>query len=75
MLAGNQPLYHGSLQRARRWLAEFFIADEAAARAMVRELEDLAGQVIAVELPDISRSLAELDAVNGHRRLQRDGEP
>ena len=72
LLSGNQPLYHASLQRARHWLVEYYLAEEAAAAALARELDDLAAQAIAVELPDISRSLRELDAVTG-QRLQRAG--
>ena len=42
LLSGNQPLYHASLQRARRWLTEYYVADEAATAAAARELDDLA---------------------------------
>jgi uroporphyrin-3 C-methyltransferase len=72
LLSGNQALYTASLQRARRWLMEFFLADEAAAAAAVRELDDLADEVIAVPLPDISASLAALNTYT-EPRLQRDG--
>ena len=72
LLSGNQALYTASLQRARRWLMEFFLADEAAAAAAVRELDDLADEVIAVPLPDISTSLAALKTYT-EPRLQRDG--
>tara|TARA_R110001599_G_scaffold119741_7_gene290340 strand:- start:938 stop:2140 length:1203 start_codon:yes stop_codon:yes gene_type:complete len=72
LLSGNQALYTASLQRARRWLMEFFLADEAAAAAAVRELDDLADEVIAVPLPDISASLAALKTYT-EPRLQRDG--
>ncbi|MFU8764756.1 MAG: uroporphyrinogen-III C-methyltransferase, partial [Haliea sp.] len=72
LLSGNQPLYHASLRRARHWLVEYYLAEEAATAAVARELDDLAAQPIAVELPDISRSLRELDAVTG-QRLQRTG--
>src|SRR5690606_11563049 len=27
LLSGNQPLYHASLERARRWLTEYYLAD------------------------------------------------
>ncbi|MEQ9465200.1 MAG: uroporphyrinogen-III C-methyltransferase [Haliea sp.] len=74
LLSGNQPLYHASLQRARRWLAEYYLADESATAAAARELDDLAAQVIAVELPDISGSLRELDAVTEQRLQRSEGE-
>jgi uroporphyrin-3 C-methyltransferase len=72
LLSGNQPLYEASLQRAQRWLTEFFLADEAAASAAANELEDLSDEVIAVPLPDISASLAALKTYT-EPRLQRDG--
>lgn len=72
LLSGNQPLYFASLQRARHWLMEYYLAEETATLAAARELDDLAAQAIAVQLPDISRSLRELDAVT-EQRLQRAG--
>ncbi len=72
LLSGNQPLYQASLQRARRWLTEYYLADDAATAAAARELDELAAQPIAVEFPDISRSLLQLDAVM-EQRLQRGG--
>ncbi len=74
LLSGNQPLYEASLQRARGWLMEFFLADEAAATAAVRELDDLTDEVIAVPLPDISASLVALKTYT-EPRLQRNGTP
>jgi uroporphyrin-III C-methyltransferase len=70
LLSGNQPLYHASLQRARHWLAEYYLAEAAATTAVVRELDDLLAQPIALELPDISSSLRALDEVM-EQRLQR----
>ena len=42
LLSGNQTLYRESLQRAQHWVGEFFESDEAAARAMAREITQLA---------------------------------
>jgi uroporphyrin-3 C-methyltransferase len=67
LLSGNPLLYRESLQRARRWVDEFFLTDEAAARAMAREIEQLAEQPVGVELPDISTSLRALDAAVAQR--------
>lgn len=73
LLSGNQRLYRESLQRARRWVDQFFVADERSAGAVVRELDALADQLIAVPLPDVAHSLATLEqAVK--RRLQRSGD-
>lgn len=72
LLSGNQTLYAESLQRAQHWVAQFFDTDEAAARAMAREITSLEGQTIQVVMPDLSRSLNALDqAVK--KRLQQGG--
>ena len=62
LLSGNQSLYGESLERAQKWVAQFQDSDEVAASAMSRELVELASLQIAVEMPDISRSLRALDA-------------
>jgi len=61
LLSGNQSLYSESLQRAQHWVGEFFESDEAAARAMAREITQLTDSIIAVTMPDISMSLRALD--------------
>lgn len=73
LLSGNQNLYRESLQRAQHWVAEFFESDEAAARAMAREITQLADTTVAVDLPDISQSLRALDDAI-ERRLQQGGD-
>jgi uroporphyrin-3 C-methyltransferase len=72
LLSGNQTLYAESLQRSNHWVAEFFESDEAAARAMASEIDQLADLRIAVEMPDISRSLSALDDAI-ERRLEQGG--
>ncbi|MEP4149353.1 MAG: uroporphyrinogen-III C-methyltransferase [Halioglobus sp.] len=72
LLSGNQTLYVESLQRSQHWVAQFFDTDEAAARAMSREITQLEGQTIQVIMPDLTRSLQALDdAVT--KRLQQGG--
>ncbi len=72
LLSGNQSLYSESLQRAQHWVGEFFESDEAAARAMSREITQLSDAIVAVTMPDISRSLRALDdAID--LRLQQGG--
>lgn len=72
LLSRNQTLYRESLQRSNYWVAEFFESDEAAARAMAREIDQLADLQIEVEVPDLTRSLT---AINGaiERRLEQGG--
>ena len=72
LLSSNQDLYEASLERASRWVEEFFQSDEAAARAMDREIRQLADLQVAVSLPDISGSLSALDGVI-ESRLQQGG--
>jgi uroporphyrin-3 C-methyltransferase len=64
LLSGNQFLFRESLGRAEGWVAEFFESDEAAARALAREIRLLQDETVQVSLPDTSRSLRALqDAV------------
>ena len=72
LLSGNQLLFRESLTRANHWVAEFFEADEAAAKALAQEISVLGEKEIAVQMPDISRSLAAVDAAL-ERRMQRGG--
>ena len=70
LLSGNQVLYRQSLQRAQHWVGEFFASDETAARAMSREITQLADMNVALELPDTSRSVQALDAFMKQRHEQ-----
>jgi len=72
LLSGNGELYRQSLQRARSWVEQFMESDQAAARAMAREIDQLAARRVAVELPDVSRSLQALDAAMVERRQRRE---
>jgi uroporphyrin-3 C-methyltransferase len=63
LLSGNQSLYQRSLERASGWVEAFFKDDQDASRAMRRELADLAGERVSVELPDLSESLESMDEV------------
>ncbi len=74
LLSGNQVLYRESLGRAQHWVGHFLESDEAAARAIARELAALEGLTVAVALPDISRSLRALDDVIEQGLQQGGGE-
>lgn len=74
LLSSNQVLYRESLQRAQHWVAEFFESDEAAARAMAREITQLEDLTIAVTMPDISRSQRALGDVRKQRLKSGGGE-
>src|SRR5690606_14754699 len=62
LLSGNQRLYRESLQRTRHWVAEFFLLDQSVAESVLREIDDLADEVVAVPLPDVTASLQALEA-------------
>ncbi len=70
LLSGNQTLYQESLQRSQHWVAQFFDTDEAASRAMAREITQLEGQTIAVNMPDLGRSMRALDEAVKNRLEQ-----
>ena len=72
LLSGNQSLYRESLDRARYWVTEFFQSDEATARSMAREIDQLAAVQVDVALPDVSASLGALDDAM-EQRLQQGG--
>jgi uroporphyrin-3 C-methyltransferase len=59
MLAGNQPLYAESLQRASGWLREFF-ADDTDAGAVASALDELRAARISAQVPDVARSVRAL---------------
>jgi uroporphyrin-3 C-methyltransferase len=73
LLSGNELLFRESLERARHWLSEFFVSDEAAASALAEEISVLQEARIAVDMPDISRSLAAVDAAL-KQRMQNGGD-
>lgn len=73
LLSGNQFLFRESLERAQGWVAEFFESDEAAARALAREIRLLQDETVQVTLPDTTRSLRALqDAVVQRQRAGRE---
>ncbi len=74
LLSGNQVLYRESLERSQHWVKQFFDSDEAASRAMAQEISQLQGLTVAIELPDISRSLRALDEAMEQRLQQGGGE-
>ena len=74
LLSGNELLFRESLERARHWLSEFFVSDEAAAKALAEEVSILQEATITVDMPDISRSLAAVDAALKQRMQNGGGE-
>lgn len=73
LLSGNGALYRQSLVRADLWLEQFMDSDPATAGAMSREIRQLADARVAIDLPDISRSLRALDAAMAARLDREEG--
>jgi uroporphyrin-3 C-methyltransferase len=74
LLSGNELLFRNSLERARHWLSEFFVSDEAGSKALAEEISVLQEATIALAMPDISRSLAAVDAALKQRMQNGGGE-
>lgn len=72
LLSGNQTLYEESLERSQHWVSQFFDSDESAAKAMSREIDQLATLTVATSMPDLTRSLRALDEAM-KERLQQGG--
>jgi uroporphyrin-3 C-methyltransferase len=62
LLKGDPQLYVDSLDQAAGWLGEFFEADAATTQAAQQEIAALRVVELQPRLPDISRSLAALQA-------------
>lgn len=61
LLSGNQVLFRESLERAGHWVGQFFEVDEAGSQAIARDISALVDTTIAIEAPNVSRSLRELN--------------
>jgi uroporphyrin-3 C-methyltransferase len=57
LLDRNQALYERSLDKAERWIAQYFLTNDAVTRAMINNLATLKTERIDPELPDIGNSL------------------
>ena len=72
LLSGNQTLYEESLERSQHWVSQFFESDEAAAKAMSSEIDQLSTLTVETSIPDLTRSLRALDEAM-KERLQQGG--
>ncbi|MFT5483495.1 MAG: uroporphyrin-3 C-methyltransferase [Halieaceae bacterium] len=57
LLSHNPDLYSASLDKASRWLSEYFTLSESGARSILTEIDALIKVQVTSELPDISGSL------------------
>jgi uroporphyrin-3 C-methyltransferase len=73
LLSGNQVLFRESLDRAGHWVQQFFEVDQAGSTALASDMAELTQQTIAVDIPDVARSLRALDEAMERRLLLEDG--
>ncbi|MBU6950446.1 uroporphyrinogen-III C-methyltransferase [Hahella sp. HN01] len=57
LLEKNQDVYVHSLEKAEKWVADYFVINNASAKALLENLQQLKKEPIDPELPDISTSL------------------
>lgn len=73
LLSGNQILFRESLQRSTRWVEQFFEVDAVRSKALAADISELTGRTISVDIPELSRSLHELDQAMARRLQLEDG--
>lgn len=57
LMAGEQSTYTAALQDAQRWLDAQYATEDATVQAAMEDLNELEGEVLKPELPDITQSL------------------
>lgn len=65
LLRGHEAVWTDSLEKARRWVQEYFDADDPQAAALTIALTRLIGERIDVPAPDISGPLTTLQQLRG----------
>ena len=63
LLQKDTAVYQASLTEAGEWIAAYFNRDATAVKALLEQLKTLAGLELQPALPDISRSLAAVEAL------------
>jgi uroporphyrin-3 C-methyltransferase len=66
-LNGKQDVYQQALKQAKQIVADFFNADLADSRALVARLDELSGQAVTVQTPDLGPALSSLQAYLSRR--------
>ncbi len=75
LLNKDEGAFRKNIDKARRWLDQYFSADDAAVEAIKQELNSLAKVRIAQNLPDISNSLRllknKVESMYRHHQLDK----
>ncbi|MBD9634016.1 uroporphyrinogen-III C-methyltransferase [Pseudomonas sp. PDM19] len=66
-LNGKQDVYEQALKQAKQIVGDFFNADLADSRALVARLDELSGQAVTVQTPDLGPALSSLQAYLSRR--------
>ncbi|WP_371232455.1 uroporphyrinogen-III C-methyltransferase [Pseudomonas sp. QE6] len=66
-LNGKQEVYQQALKQARQIVGDFFNADLADSRALATRLDELGGQAVTVQTPDLGPALSSLQAYLARR--------
>jgi len=66
-LNGKQDVYEQALKQAKQIVADFFNADLADSRALAARLDELSGQAVTVQTPDLGPALSSLQAYLSRR--------
>jgi len=57
LLDGRQAVYSDSLNRAERWLQDYFASDTDAIQSVIADIQQLQNITVDIQLPDIANSL------------------
>ncbi|MFS2127707.1 uroporphyrinogen-III C-methyltransferase, partial [Pseudomonas sp. Pseusp97] len=66
-LNGKQDVYEQALKQAKQIIGDFFNADLADSRALLARLDELGGQAVTVQTPDLGPALSSLQAYLSRR--------
>lgn len=66
-LNGKQDVYEQALKQAKQIIGDFFNADLADSRALLARLDELSGQAVTVQTPDLGPALSSLQAYLSRR--------
>lgn len=66
-LNGKQEVYQQALKQARQIVGDFFNADLADSRALATRIDELSGQAVTVQTPDLGPALSSLQAYLSRR--------
>jgi uroporphyrin-3 C-methyltransferase len=73
ILRGDQALYDASLAKIRKWLLDYFVADNFKVQMAVKKLEELSKVQVKQDLPGVADSQQELKSYISDKMMQEQG--